>query len=681
MKFARAALILLAAGGAFGSPRAPAPADLPRMEICLNGDWETVFNAPAGTIPQTGWQRRRVPAMPLVTNPPTVSVWYRLPIEVPREWIKSERRFLVRVEKAGHYAAIYWNGRLMGEHYGQFTAFEADVTKAVKLGVVNQLAIYVHNATLDFVRAGLMFDDDRIGNAYRGATDQQWQRNWVGIVGDIYLCWRPNAYVADVAVEPSVRKHRLEARVRAAGGGLGVEGLTARADVLDGSKVVKKLGQKTLGDDGLATLATDWKDPVLWGPAPYGTPKLYTLRTELTRDGRLVDRVFTRFGFREAWVAGRDVLLNGKKLWMAGTYFGKLAPVRYLNDLHPQVAMIELMQASGLNTLHGHWDELGGTWLDRCDEMGMLVLGGFYCDGRPQIQSVADAGWADWTTSACGQWVRENRNHPSIVMWRPVDLIPQNVSADRPALYQKLDEVLRKEDGTRPVADDSDVDAWAQSPLKDPRNKTDYDDGTRMAEKLASSSKPLLTKEIYTGFADFGNLSQFFRAFYEKSFAGKGTGIIVQHLPLIERETPFHIEWLSASGEGNRDSDPAISESTLPNWSDASQPAGNVSRYGKLFAELYQKYTGQQPGPHDGETPADVLVSGLKPDEIATLIPADPQSGKAFAVRAAADGTAWMSVPPGDYRLLWSGGAKGTRVEGTAAGNRGYKNVLRVGTR
>ena len=49
--------------------------------------------------------------------------------------------------------------------------------------------------------------------------------------------------------------------------------------------------------------------------------------------------------------------------------------------------MALLMQNSGLNTLHSHWDEAGQPWLDRCDEMGMLVLGAFVCDGRPKIHS------------------------------------------------------------------------------------------------------------------------------------------------------------------------------------------------------------------------------------------------------------------------------------------------------
>jgi hypothetical protein len=47
--------------------------------------------------------------------------------------------------------------------------------------------------------------------------------------------------------------------------------------------------------------------------------------------------------------------------------------------------------------------------------------------------------------------------------------------------------------------------------------------------------------------------------------------VIVQHIPLIQRETPFQIQWLSDSGPRNRDSG-TIPQATLPNWCDPSQP-------------------------------------------------------------------------------------------------------------
>jgi hypothetical protein len=646
-------------------------ADSPRMEICLNGAWDTIVNASGGTIPTTGWSPRRAPAMPIATDPPTTSIWYKLPISISRQWQKPDRHFILRVEKAGHYAAVYWNGRMMGEHYGQYTPFEADVTSAERAGA-NEIAIFVHNASGKYARPGIELTDPMQGNAYRGATNRDFERNWVGITGDIFLAWRPAAHIADVFVVPSVRTHELEARIEAAG----ATGLILRADVLDEGKVVVRLPVKSISGDGAVALKAAWSNPVLWGPEPYGKPKLYTLRTELSRHGELVDRRFTRFGFREVWVEGRDVLLNGKKLWMAGTYFAKLAPIRYLNDRRPQSRMIEAMQAGGLNTSYGHWDELGGAWLDQCDEMGMLVLGAFFCDGRPLIQSKADAGWVDWMADTCSTWVRADRNHPSIVMWRPTDVLPQNIQKD--AFNPRLAERVRKEDGTRPIADDSDIAAWSQSPLRDLRvPKNGYDDGSRMASALAASTKPLLTKEIYGGFADLENMSRFFRSFYEKSYAGGGAGILVQHMPMIQSvvaTTRIPVPWLSESGMGNRDT-----TITGLNWYGSNQPAWTSGPYGELFAELQKKFQKQTPAPYRGQTAPELLVSGLAPDDVAILMPPDRTLAEPVGTRAASDGTAWIIAPGvGAYRLFHREGSKPIRIQPRSFPSKpGYEYVER----
>ncbi len=328
---------------------ATTPADLPRAHICLNGPWDTILDAPAAKIPDSGWSSRRVPEMPIATDPPATSIWYRRTLRIPAAWIVSGtapgRSFVLHFDKVGHYAAVYWDGVKLGEHFGQFTPFDIELPAGKEAD--HQIAIFVHNSAGAYVREGANFDDPLIGNAYRGATDQDYQRNWIGIVGDIDLAWRPTQHIEDVFVTPSVRRHRLEAKVTTAGL---AAGFTLRAAVLDDGKQVLAIDAQSVTANTPATLAADWRDPVLWGPPPYGQAKLYTLRTELLKGGKVVDREFTRFGFREVWIEGRDVMLNGKKLWMAGTYFGKLTPIRYVNERHAQLQVLALMQS--LRTQH-----------------------------------------------------------------------------------------------------------------------------------------------------------------------------------------------------------------------------------------------------------------------------------------------------------------------------------------
>src|SRR5579871_5915442 len=198
------AILVLASVSSCVLPAAPPdPSALIRTEICLNGTWDTALNADGGQVPSAGWSSRRVPAMPITANPPATSIWYRSTVRIPIQWLKPERNFLLKIDKAGHYAAVYWNGKRMGEHYGQFSPFEIDVTPAMQPGD-NEIAIYVHNASGKYARPGVDVTDAMEGNAYRGATDNPAQRNWIGIVGDISLAWRPAAHISDVFVITSV---------------------------------------------------------------------------------------------------------------------------------------------------------------------------------------------------------------------------------------------------------------------------------------------------------------------------------------------------------------------------------------------------------------------------------------------------------------------------------------------
>jgi hypothetical protein len=108
----------------------------------------------------------------------------------------------------------------------------------------------------------------------------------------------------------------------------------------------------------------------------------------------------------------------------------------------------------------------------------------------------------------------------------------------------------------------TDVVAWGQSPTSKDTGKLDNLAPLRIAAN--NTTKPILCKEIYGGFADIPGMLQFFQTYYETSFALKSTGIIVQNLPLLawRERPPFAIRWLSASGRGNREQPASLAGET-----------------------------------------------------------------------------------------------------------------------
>jgi hypothetical protein len=623
-----------------------------RAELNLNNNWNFVLNQTQDQIPTSGWQTTRVPAMPIEDG--TTSVWYEQSLNVRSTWVQPGRRYFLRVGKAGHYAAVYWNGILMGQHFGQFSPFEIEITNLVAGN--NVIDIYVHKADTKYVRAGVTIDQsscppavpDCIGNSYRShALQGPLARNWVGLAGDLTFSWRTQQYIADVFPATSVRNKTITVSVKVTGN---VPAATAKATVMDGSTVVLALPAQTV-TTGMAVLSSPWTNPVLWGQPPYGQPKLYTLRTDLLdSSGHILDTRFDRFGFREVWVSGKDVLLNGLRLWAAGEYPSTISPVVYVNDRRPAAFFLHIMEQSGFTSFSGHWDDLDTAMLDEADEMGILIVGSVYCSGPANISQVQVdnvSGWTGWMTSTMTEWVQAVRNHPSIVMWRPTDILPPGIN---PATaWPKFAAAVRAADTTgRPIADGSDVDWWDEE-----WGATKCNDGSRFANKLSHESKPLFTKEV-NGTLSLSCLPSFFDTFYGLSYGTDSEGAVGFHLGRVDLfdYKPFPVRWFSISGQGNRPSSSAF----LPNWIARSfVPAA----FDTQFASLFQTYTGLpilNTSPTSGEYQASAIPSGTTTAFLSSL----DGTGNPVGVEVAGDGsgTAWFVVPStGNYTLSYNPGS------------------------
>lgn len=619
-----------------------------RAQVTLNGMWSYVLNQSQSSIPTSGWIPARIPAMPIEDG--TSSVWYQRTLNVPSTWAQPGRSFFLELEKAGHYSAIYINGTMIGQHFGQFSPFEVDVTSAIIPGQINTIDIYVHKADTTYVRSGANINQsscpqnnpDCIGNAYRGSANTVLERNWVGLVGDITFYWRPTENVSDVFVISSVRNSTLTANLQVANPG---SATTVQAAVLDGNQVVLRLpAQSVVG--GAATLEAPWANPILWGPSPYGQAKLYTLETQLLESGTVIDTTFTKFGFREVWDDGKTTYLNGIPLWLVGDWFGKLAAPRYINDRRAQAFQLYVFESTGLNMLESHWDDAGRSILDVADEMGYLVVAAFYCDGRPIGQSKVDtvAGWTNWMASTAGQWAAAVRNHPSIVIWRPTDALPEGVTQAH--VWPPINTAVRQADpSNRPIADGTDIDTWDENFDPDPPN---CDTPAAMAAKLAGETKPLLTREM-TGNQNLACVPPFFDAYYNAAYTGGGIGMLSGLAYSVNLKiTPT---WFSISGIGNRTTTPIA----LPNWITQKY---TPTPLGTQFASLFEQYV-QPTLLNTSPTSGDYQASGIPSDVQTAFLISSTGQADATGVVAAEDGsgTAWFVVPEaGNYELNYTSG-------------------------
>ncbi len=280
------------------------------------------------------WQRAFTPLLEPPMPPPADLKFD--PVDVPFPWgwptldsmkprphaAYAQRRFVMPgdagtrscrlyVDEVTDEATAYVNGRKVGNVRGGNTPLECDITQAVRPGT-NELTIVVRDLTAIMNPAYLNTNEPVPSCSY---LDAPGLFSGVGLgLGSVAIKTAPRVSVEEVFVVTSVRKKTLGARL--AVGNRTATPIRARikAVVLDAGKPVLTVGEREVE---LAPhtplnleLEAPWKNPRLWGPYD---PHLYVLAVEVTdlATGARLDWRRERFGFRESWIAGNQILFNG----------------------------------------------------------------------------------------------------------------------------------------------------------------------------------------------------------------------------------------------------------------------------------------------------------------------------------------------------------------------------------
>lgn len=408
-----AAVLLAACAGTppstdrVSAPPAAAPA---RASFCLNGEWDfRTVPSTGAAMPADGWRSFRVPGSwgssgreCFALDPAELAApaaWYRRTVEVPAAWQGAGRVFL-RLDAVVDGHAVEVNGRRLLDSPLQGLCERIDITGALRFGEGNQLAVY----STAFQARGAAAGNHRVGVADRG------------LVRDVWLELLPELRVDWSHALPNVRDRRLAVRTRLVNEGAQERQASVRVQVLDRGRPVLALPVRTLavpaGGSVEVETAAPWADPVLWGFGEYGTPHLYTLRTEI--DG--ADRHDDRFGFREFRAEGERLLFNGKPFFIKGDLLSRRGI--WPENAAYSAAYYQRLRDGGMNLqrmhsmLNTHFDD--PAWYQVADEVGMLVeaqLDHYTSDGR-RFDGDAPEVLAAWTA-----YVNRHFNHPSLVMW------------------------------------------------------------------------------------------------------------------------------------------------------------------------------------------------------------------------------------------------------------------------
>lgn len=439
-----------------------------RGQLCLNGKWQfQPIDIPEGYQ----WNRGRAPEL----TPPTADQWDLTPIKIPSAWNVNNwglwrepekydpvplyypsypdswkharmgwlrktftlpenwtgKRLILHFEGVAGECRVLLNGKPVVEsHYDTFTPFEADVTDQVNWSGGNELLVGV--------RAHRLFNKEH--PEYKWGWDAMGPRgsdmfDVCGIYQDVFLLALPQVYVEDVFVKPWLDRDRLDtdvtlrnttdktSRVQVRGAVRPWKNLAGK-DVLSAPEAKWTLEDTILpipavtvslspGESQTITLSEKAADHLKhWSP---DQPNLYGLVLEVTSNGVLMDRKYTRFGWRQFTIKNGDLLLNGERIQLYGDILHPFSS--FIMTRRTAWAWYTMIKDFGGNAVRPHAQPWPRFYVEMADEMGLAVLdetgifgsaGGFNMDEEAAWQNCRDEYQA---------LILRDRNSPSVMGW------------------------------------------------------------------------------------------------------------------------------------------------------------------------------------------------------------------------------------------------------------------------
>jgi beta-glucuronidase len=417
-----------------------------RQSINLSGIWDFCFD-PENVGAQAGWANGFTTARPIAVPASWNEQfadgrdylgwsWYQTRFDLPLGFDATRQEIFLRFGSVNYFAEVWLNGDCLGTHEGGHLPFEFDATASLKREG-NVLVVHVEGELkYDRVPPGNIAPHLTVANEVKFPSASFDFFPFCGIHRPVFLYAAPRGALRDVTVTTDI---------------VGATG-TVRAQIYAGDAQAARV---TLEGHGARIVAETPTNPItfqvpraaLWSCE---SPNLYTLTIELLRDGAVFDRYTLPIGIRTIRVAGDQLLLNGKPVYLKGFGRHEDFPIsgRGQNSAVniKDYALLKWINANSFRTAHYPYSE---EQMDLADRLGLLVI-----DETPAVGLFfADEG-LERRLNVCRQMTHEliarDKNHPSVIMWS----VANEPCSDHPhasAFFRDLFDLAKSMDTTRPV--------------------------------------------------------------------------------------------------------------------------------------------------------------------------------------------------------------------------------------
>ena len=395
------------------------------------------------------WQQVRLPhdwaiegPFDRTLNPHTAALryfgtaWYRNTFELP-ETAKG-RTVAVEFDGIMSNSQVWINGHLVGGRPYGYIGFQIDLTPYLVFGDrPNVLAVRVS-------------PEDNSSRWYPGAGI--YRNVWIDFSSPIHVAhWgtqvtTPNVSDLEAIVSVNTTVANQSEKQTSA---------VVHSAILDrnGTLVAEGKSGLTVNAEGRATTPASLRipHPHRWD---LQDPYLYTLDSEISIEGKVVDRYRTPFGVRTiAFDKDRGFSLNGLHLKLHGVCMhhdlGALGTAVNRRAIERQ---LEILKAAGVNAIRTSHNPPAPELLELTDRMGFLVIDEAFDVWRvPKLPNDYSKYFDAWSERDVRDMAQRDRNHPSIILWSIGNEIPDQQEPRGALVARRLTSFFHEEDPTRPT--------------------------------------------------------------------------------------------------------------------------------------------------------------------------------------------------------------------------------------
>lgn len=341
----------------------------------------------------------------------------------------AERNVRLEFKGVSHTAAVYLDGKEIASHYNAYTIFDA---------VLPDLPQGMH--TLE-IKADNRFSEKsalHIPNDYM---------SYGGVSRSVVLEQIADVYIGYVHVTPYKKEHKWQAEIE-----VQLINISDKAQVIDveteiaGQNYIWAKVALAAGEKRAITTEVRFEQVQEWNMEQ---PALYYVTTKLLQNGKPIDDLIDRFGFREVSVSGKQICINGRAVRIKGVcrhedhpQFGCALP---FSAMQADLQLIRHLGANSVRTVHYPNDEI---FLDLCDEQGILVWEENHARGLSE-EDMRNPYFEEQAENVIREMIPAHYNHPSIYIWGVLNECASETEYGK-TCYEKQLNLVKKLDKSRP---------------------------------------------------------------------------------------------------------------------------------------------------------------------------------------------------------------------------------------